>query len=1116
MKNKFIFYKIFLLISLLLAMSVLIFIILGNISRKGYLSDFKLNENLSSHGNYSYSFRIKYYSKVFRNSDIYGVYTDTNKIIENHNFIKEIKFEKEGSPFGILNSVKELQYDEKADNIDYKLKIKLPILLIVLIICLFSISIFILTDENKRRLSLEYLDKIKFFCIKYKKHIIVLYLIIIIVFILFVIINSNINHTSKITDLELIAESKAGYVYKGKIDLKYNFLFSIDNNSIQFNDTNDIKYYGYSLFITNKPLVSWYSTNIYYTDNNTFIISNESTNQNAYYYGGIQVPTYIGDKYKITILAKRLAETGNISWHLNSLNNFKEITKKEISNNYTILTDTREITSQAGGILDLHLMIPKGITEIESILIESLNKLLNIDNSYTVFTSIKKIDTAKVQYRIKLENTSKYLIVILIFIYLFIFCITYKKNIQLLLHSKRFKKYIFISYSIITIIFILFVIINSNIKYTLKLRDLELIAESKAGYVYKSKLDFNENFLYSINKNSLQFNNTNNIKYYGYSLFITNKPSGSWYSTNIYYTDNNTFIISNESTNEKNAYYYGGIQVPTYIGDKYKITILAKQLPETGNISWHLNGHNNFKEITKKEISNNYTILTDTREVPLAAANSLDLHFMIPHGVTEIESILIESENNKLNFENGYTIFTTKNKLFNNSILLSGKLYLYNICRYILSLYLVLIVILFNIYVNRKDIKNICNICFIIVLILLKNIYIVADPQFWAEDGLVFFEPYLNGGWKYIFNSYAGYYLFIPKLLTIISFKLSIILTNNITLIPLFMNTFAVIFAVLCISYLFYSDECNFIPDYNLKLFLSFLIAAIPFSIEIFISITNLHWFIGYFIFLVSMNIIYNNKLPNYFTSFLILLSSLSSVYGILISISIFIYLLNNFLKHKNIFNLITKNIIKLFVLNIGIIIQLYSILNSGRVDSHKEGSIIIHIIYFICILIKKLFVTELKINEIVFIVFGFVFLFLIILNIIKNKDIIGFIILLFMLFSVFFYASGNNINMANLILTDNSIGSRYLFLPGSILLTLLIYNLKYINSKFNYFYKLLLFLILINFFVNINNLQIIRNRGWNELSKFYNKNGKYTLFININPIGWGVNIPSDIDNKGE
>ena len=159
MKNKLIKINMFIIFIVLSAFFILF--ILGRIERIGYLSSISLNveETLKNNSlytndleindikgyiltndmltNYVYNFRISYYSKIFRNSDIYGVYLNTNSL---PNYITEIKFQKKGSPFGIITSDREIL--ENIDNVKYNLKLKFSILIIIF---LFIIFIFILT-----------------------------------------------------------------------------------------------------------------------------------------------------------------------------------------------------------------------------------------------------------------------------------------------------------------------------------------------------------------------------------------------------------------------------------------------------------------------------------------------------------------------------------------------------------------------------------------------------------------------------------------------------------------------------------------------------------------------------------------------------------------------------------------------------------------------------------------------------------------------------------------------------------------------------------------------------------------------------------------------------------
>ena len=162
---------------------LIIFSLLGIIKRTGYLSDFKfdlenINTTLELNGinieetkrlftvdnvldndalinyiftnksitNYSYSFRIQYYSKVFRNSDLYNVYIDIDKTINDNSFIKDMKVSEKGSPFGTLTSNKKLDYAEKIDDINYilLLKARLIIYIVVVYIILFFLMVFCL------------------------------------------------------------------------------------------------------------------------------------------------------------------------------------------------------------------------------------------------------------------------------------------------------------------------------------------------------------------------------------------------------------------------------------------------------------------------------------------------------------------------------------------------------------------------------------------------------------------------------------------------------------------------------------------------------------------------------------------------------------------------------------------------------------------------------------------------------------------------------------------------------------------------------------------------------------------------------------------------------------
>ena len=136
-------YKILRCYNIFFVILTIIFILLlslGNIEKKGYLSDFSFER--FEEKNISYHFKLFYYSKIFKHNDIYGVKVDTDKL--NNDSIIDIKFDDNGSPYGniILND-----YIENIGKIEvyYKLFIKKYIINILIILFI----LFILFNSYK-------------------------------------------------------------------------------------------------------------------------------------------------------------------------------------------------------------------------------------------------------------------------------------------------------------------------------------------------------------------------------------------------------------------------------------------------------------------------------------------------------------------------------------------------------------------------------------------------------------------------------------------------------------------------------------------------------------------------------------------------------------------------------------------------------------------------------------------------------------------------------------------------------------------------------------------------------------------------------------------------------
>ena len=123
MKHKNLFLKIYIPFVIVTIIALVVLQILGSKSRIGYLTDFNLNidktlelnnlENINNKldeeglknfilnneniTNYIYEFRIRYYDKVFRHSDIYGVYPDLSNLPD---YMENAEMDEGGSPYG--------------------------------------------------------------------------------------------------------------------------------------------------------------------------------------------------------------------------------------------------------------------------------------------------------------------------------------------------------------------------------------------------------------------------------------------------------------------------------------------------------------------------------------------------------------------------------------------------------------------------------------------------------------------------------------------------------------------------------------------------------------------------------------------------------------------------------------------------------------------------------------------------------------------------------------------------------------------------------------------------------------------------------------------------------
>ncbi|TXJ19770.1 hypothetical protein EPJ79_01020 [Brachyspira aalborgi] len=170
-KNKKLFLKIYIPFVIIISIALIVLQILGSKKRIGYLTDFNLNiertlklnnlenimtnyiidDELDEEGienyiltnenitNYVHQFRIRYYDKIFRNNDIYGVYPDLSNLPD---YMENAEMDGNGSPYGNFISDKKTIEEEKIDNINYILKIKINIIRYVIYLILILLIIY--------------------------------------------------------------------------------------------------------------------------------------------------------------------------------------------------------------------------------------------------------------------------------------------------------------------------------------------------------------------------------------------------------------------------------------------------------------------------------------------------------------------------------------------------------------------------------------------------------------------------------------------------------------------------------------------------------------------------------------------------------------------------------------------------------------------------------------------------------------------------------------------------------------------------------------------------------------------------------------------------------------
>ncbi|WP_138499133.1 hypothetical protein [Nostoc sp. PA-18-2419] len=167
------------------------------------------------------------------------------------------------------------------------------------------------------------------------------------------------------------------------------------------------------------------------------------------------------------------------------------------------------------------------------------------------------------------------------------------------------------------------------------------------------------------------------------------------------------------------------------------------------------------------------------------------------------------------------------------------------------------------------------------ILIISRRPDAILNPQFWAEDGTVFYaQTYNNGIINSLFSPYAGYLDAIARLTAAFSMLFSF------KSAPLVFNLIAIIIQILPVNFLISSRFSKLIPNINYRIYISFLYLALPGCYEVNANITNAQWRIALLIFMAIISKS-SNFLVNLFDILIILIGGLTGPFSILIILAI-------------------------------------------------------------------------------------------------------------------------------------------------------------------------------------------------------------------------------------
>lgn len=379
-----------------------------------------------------------------------------------------------------------------------------------------------------------------------------------------------------------------------------------------------------------------------------------------------------------------------------------------------------------------------------------------------------------------------------------------------------------------------------------------------------------------------------------------------------------------------------------------------------------------------------------------------------------------------------------------------------------------------------------------IVTLCFRKFEAIINPQFWAEDGTVFFVDAYNQGVECIFNAYAGYLHTYPRLTSIIASYFPI------EIAPYIYNGSSILLIVFIV---------RFILSNNLhlrnKLFICLFLCALPHSNEVIINLTNTNWwlaiFLGLFFFLKK-----DSKISAGY-KILFIVACLSGPFAIILFPLYILHLRRNLLDKNSVFII--------FFSFLGLVISLaFLISNPSSIENRKSFFAIINV-FLEVLLTRNYFFLDFENNfldKIQIILINLIIIYSFFILRFKNSlpYLYFFIFAISVVFAACIKASDHNyLDM----LVIYPLGDRYMWVLNASYL-LLILSLPITGNK----RTLSIILILISFisqnkFFTHKELAF-QQFNWYDFTSELQKNNY--VKIPINPIGWFIELGNKSSDK--